>query len=204
VGVPVRVGVGVAVRRTVRVVVGVIVRVPVRTVVGVLAVRTVVGVVVAVRILVAMPVVAGVIVRMVVAMPMVVRMLVILVMLVMLVTMPVVVRVAVLAAAARRGGQFLGVGALDRHSVHEDAEPRAGEAAAQRLARLDADAAQAQAGDRFADHGEGHSHVEAGAQEHVAGDAGSAVEVVSGHGGGRLPCAAPARAPAQPAGGRGR
>ena len=79
---------------------------------------------------------------------------------------------------------LFGIRPFDRLAVVEDAEPRAGKAGAGALAGLDADAVELEAGDGFGDDGGRHSHVEAGAEEHVPRQAAETVEmqILAAHG----------------------
>ncbi len=66
---------------------------------------------------------------------------------------------------------LLRVRPLDRFAVEQHAEAGAGEAAAARLARLDRDPGETEPGHRVLEHLERHAEVQAGAEEHVAGEA---------------------------------
>lgn len=72
---------------------------------------------------------------------------------------------------------LLRIWALDRLAMVEDAKPGAGEAGAGGLSGFDGDAVELQAGDGVGDDGGRHPQIEAGAEEHVPGQAAEAVEV---------------------------
>ena len=77
---------------------------------------------------------------------------------------------------------LLRVRSFQRPALHEDAKAGPRETAAGGLAALDRDSRQAQPGHDVGEHVEGHPQIEAGTEEHVAGDAAAAIQVVARHG----------------------
>lgn len=77
---------------------------------------------------------------------------------------------------------LLRVRSLDRPAVLEDAEAGARESAALGLAALDRDPREAEPDHHVRKHLGGHPQIQAGAEEHVPGDAAAAIQVVGRHG----------------------
>jgi len=73
--------------------------------------------------------------------------------------------------------------ALERFTVLKNPEAGPLEAAARGLARLDRDSGEPEPGDDVGEDLDRQAEVETGAEEHVAGDAAAAIQVVVGHGG---------------------
>lgn len=77
---------------------------------------------------------------------------------------------------------FFRVGALHGTAFRKHAETGSGHAAPGGFPALDRNAGQAEPGHGFGKDFQGQSQVQAGAQEHVSGDAAAAIQVVVGHG----------------------
>jgi hypothetical protein len=81
------------------------------------------------------------------------------------------------------GMRLLRIRPLHRAAVHQDAEPRPRDAAARRLAAFNRDAREAEPRHGLREHFEGNAEIteiQAGPEEHIAGDPAGAVEVVNG------------------------
>ena len=98
-------------------------------------------------------------------------------MIVIMVMMMVVVVVVMMIVT-----MLLRVRPFDRPAVLENAEAGAREPAALRLAALDRNSREAEPGHHVREHLGGHPQIQAGAEEHVPGDAAAAIQVVGRHG----------------------
>ncbi len=92
------------------------------------------------------------------------------------------VLVGVMMMAMLVGVALLGVGALDRPAFQGDAKAGAHEAAAHRPPALHSHVREPQTGHGVLEHLDRHAEVEAGAQEHVPGNAARTIQMVAAGG----------------------